>query len=141
MVFNSWKNHTLPSAGIYWKHWPSPLGTLKIKEKFHPDNFLYTGIWVNKGEWDSPMDCGSKGFRLIRGREQPIGLKGIVNVQGFCSDSYTEITSNNDMSGDYNPELECFPNQQVVGVQVKEEIYHGLINFKVLCAWKMIFLK
>ena len=80
------------------------------------------------------MSCGEDGFRQVTGREQPIGLKGIVNVQAFCVNSYIEWTSNDNLAGKYNPDLECRNNQQVVGIQVREEIYHGIINFKIECA-------
>ena len=80
------------------------------------------------------MTCPKSGFRQATGREQPIGLKGIVNVQAFCTDSQLEQTSNDNMSGSYNPDLACRQGQQLVGVQVREEIYHGIINFRVECA-------
>ena len=47
----------------------------------------------------------------------------------------TEITSNDDLRGEYNRDMECrLPGQQIVGVQVKKETHHGITNFRVLCA-------
>ena len=40
------------------------------------------------------MICGDKGFRQVTGREESYGLQGIVNVQAFCLNTETEMTSN-----------------------------------------------
>ena len=43
------------------------------------------------------------------------------------------LASNDDFGGKDNPFLECPEGYKVVGVQVREEIYHGLIDFRVRC--------
>ena len=86
------------------------------------------------GEWNKPMICGDKGFRQITGREQSHLSYGIVNVQAFCLNTETEMTSNDNMGGEYNKDLYCRNGGQVVGIQVMKQTNHGIINFKVLCA-------
>ena len=85
------------------------------------------------GTWDHEMNCQETGFKLTTGREDD--WPGVVNVRAKCLGVETEITSNDDLRGEYNRDMECrLPGQQIVGVQVRKETHHGITNFRVLCA-------
>ena len=71
----------------------------------------------------------------MSGRSENVYQPGIVNVRAKCLGVETEITSNDDLRGEYNQDIECqLPGQQIVGVQVRKETHHGITNFRVLCA-------
>ena len=90
-------------------------------------------IGNSNGVWDHEMNCKETGFKLTTGREDD--WPGIVNVRANCLGVETEITSNDDLRGEYNRDMECrLPGQQIVGVQVRKETHHGITNFRVLCA-------
>lgn len=91
-------------------NWPLWLGDFEIKCS---SNDLIERDW-----WNDPMDCGAKGFRKITARMEDTYF--LVNVQAFCTDSYVEKTSNNNMAGKYDNSMECFQGQKVVGIQAKE---------------------
>lgn len=83
------------------------------------------------GSWKTAMTC-SKGFRAITGMEQ--SRYGIVNVKGFCLDKQTQITAGSNYDGKWKTELKCPKNQNIVGVQVREQSGYGIINFRIRCA-------
>merc|ERR1711890_192352 len=91
------------------------------------EGYNHGGAWVNQGTWNAAMQCKENGFRQMTGREESHGLKGIVNVQAFCHNEELEMTSNDNMDGEYNPDLKCRNGGKAVGIQVREEIYHGII--------------
>ena len=60
------------------------------------------------------MNCQETGFQLTTGREDD--WPGIVNVCAKCLGVETEITSNDDLRGEYNRDMECrLLGQQIVG--------------------------
>ena len=72
------------------------------------------------GTWDHEMNCQETGFNLATGREDD--WPGIVNVRAKCLGVETEITSSDDLRGEYNRDMECrLPGQQIVGVQVRKK--------------------
>lgn len=100
-------------------------------------NFNHNGMWVTQGTWNKDLSCPGLGFGKIIGMEQTIGLiKGLVNVQASCahSSAQVEMTSNDQVGDEFNPDLSCEEGQQIVGLQIREELYHGIIGFRVLCA-------
>ena len=100
---------------------------------FTDEGWRFPAIGNPNGEWDPEMNCEENGFRLTTGREDS-GWPGIVNVRAYCFGVETQITSNNDLRGDYNRNMECWGKQKIVGIQVRKEIHHGITNFRVLCA-------
>ena len=117
-----------------WKYQGSTYGLMDFQMKCSGDSSWTDPVIGNdNGEWDPPMDCTENGFKLATGREEY--WAGIVNVRAKCVNMETEMSSNDDMRGEYNRDLECrLPGQQVVGVQIKKETHHGITNFRILCA-------
>ena len=56
-------------------------------------------------------------------------------VNKFRPPNFSDVilASNDDFGGKDNPPLECPEGYKVVGVQVTEKIYRGLIDFRVRC--------
>ena len=118
---------------MQWRYQGQTYGLMDFRLKCSDSSWSDPVIGNNDGIWDPEMDCSETGFRIVTGRED--GWPGIVNVRAFCLNTETEITSNNDMRGEYNPDLECrLTGQQAVGVQVNKETHHGINNFRILCA-------
>ena len=99
---------------------------------FTDDGWKSPAIGNSDGVWDPEMNCEENGFRSTTGREE--NWAGIVNVRAYCFGVETQITSNNDLRGEYNRNMECGGKQKIVGVQVRKETHHGITNFRVLCA-------
>ena len=95
-------------------------------------------IGTEKGYWNENMDCSGAGFRQVTGREHHGISTGIVNVRAICGNSWIEMTSNKDMRGKYNQDLDCADGKQVVGVQVRQDgvgmHQDKIINFRIVCA-------
>ena len=92
--------------------------------------------WEHNG-WETVMDCsqtGRQGFRQVNARDVGLGWDRIVNVRTFCLNSEIEIRSNDDMRGEWNPDLVCKEGQQFVGVHFSYLTGHGFENFRWLCA-------
>ena len=116
-----------------WKYQGSTYGLMDFKMKCSgEDEWRDPAIGNDNGEWDGIMDCDS-GFRLVTGREEY--WAGIVNVRVKCVGMETQMLSNDDMRGNWNLDLEGRNDgQQIVGVQVRKETHHGIVNFRILWA-------
>ena len=120
---------------MQWKYQGATYGLMDFRMKCSGEDSAWTDpvIGNDNGAWDEVMDCSGSGFRLTTGREE--FWAGIVNVRAKCVGMETEMTSNEDLRGNYNPDLECWLfGQQVVGIQIKKETHHGITNFRILCA-------
>ena len=119
---------------IQWKYQGNTYGLIDARMKCSGEIFWKRPMIGNpNGAWDKVMDCQENGFRSATGQEE--SWAGLVNVRAYCLKTETEITSNTDLRGKYNRDLECrLSGQQIVGIQVRQKTHHGLTNFRVLCA-------
>ena len=117
-----------------WKYQGSTYGIMDFKMKCSgEDEWRDPAIGNDNGEWDNEMGCEGSGFKLASGREEY--WAGIVNVRIKCVGMETQMLSNDDMRGSWNLDLEASNvDQQVVGVQVRKETHHGIVNFRLLWA-------
>ena len=101
----------------------------------------------SRSRWDHSMDCSRSGFREITGRSFGqcallFQYPCIVNVSAKCAGKETEIRSNDDMRGHWDPPLDKGPHSQqvIVGIQLRmhsSEFFGkplGITNFQVLFA-------
>ena len=118
---------------IKWKYQGHLYGLIDFKMKCSNEtSYRPPAIGNPHGEWNREMNCQEKGFKLLRGREG--GWPGIVNVEARCVDGNEDLSSNDDLRGQYNRDLTCrVPGSSIVGVQVNKKTNHGIVNFRVLC--------
>ena len=89
-----------------WKYQGHTYGLMDFKLKCSGEFFWrLPAIGNSNGVWDHEMNCKETGFKLTTGREDD--WPGIVNVRAKCLGVETEITSNDDLRGEYNRDMEC----------------------------------
>lgn len=107
----------------------------KVDEWSDPSvgDYDHGGLWHGDGDWNHAVTC-KDGFGQLVAKDEYVGLRGVVNVKHWCFNSQVEIETTETSWGKYKRELPCGENQQVVGVQIREEVYHGVIDLRIKCA-------
>jgi len=119
---------------IRWKYQGNTYGMVDFKMKCHGELFWrLPAIGNPDGAWDPIMDCTEGGFSQLTAREDTTWA-GVVNVEAKCMDSVITQHSNDDYRGEYNQDLVCGNQGQLVGMQVRQKTHHGITNFRILCA-------